>query len=212
MGWDFGFWCQLSTVHCQLHSCSFLGFMLSCLSDMLELLGIFALLSWLLILLCQFLSHFDFFPSILVATLLVPALTFFFYSRLREKFLFHSITLSRTPLPPEMFYWNLYRQKLLNTGVQATSFSILSGILAFHCPVFSPDLLKSSIGILATLVFIPSLSTCIGSFSLYIKAAQWFECPHSQSLSLLRKSMYWISDNPDFLPAPSHEKNKKSFH
>src|SRR5258708_25806615 len=74
---------------------------------MVEVLGIFGFLSWLILVSYEWLSSLQVFPAIVAGTVLVPIFALRDYRRIQRGFCFQGLSGRRAPVPPERFYWEI---------------------------------------------------------------------------------------------------------
>lgn len=175
---------------------------------MFEILFIFGVFGWLLGAACEFLSSLDAFPTILTAFILVPLLACADYLEMLNRLELGGLRQRRDPVPPERFYWTLHRSRLLHTLYWLGPLAILMWAAAIRYPAaFSadvPSLVGWFSGLLAVLATARLTSTC----AVYVHASRWFDKMAPWAVGLCRRTLYRLSDNPDFL-APDNPKRQE---
>jgi hypothetical protein len=177
---------------------------------MVEVLVIFGLVGWLFLTFLESLSRLPFFPAIVIAAVLCPVLSSRDYANLSQVWKLRGISSKREPIPPERFYWVAHKPRLQRV---ICLFGILAAfawgnvvVLPASCDV-NP---ASIVGWLNALVGIVTLSRVISAATLFFKASQWFDAMSPRFVGLLRRAMYKLSDNYEYLvpkrPDPEKEK------
>ena len=176
---------------------------------MFEILFIFGAFGWLLGAACEYLSGLPAFPTILTGFLLIPLLSCADYLETLNKLELAGLHQRRDPVPPERFYWTLHRARLLRVIAWMTPIALVSWTAAIWWPAaFSPDT-ASLIGWVAGLVAVVSSTRLTSHCAAYIRASRWFDKMAPWAVGVCRRTLYRISDNPDFLAPDNPERRKK---
>ncbi|MBV8141078.1 MAG: hypothetical protein JO279_07650 [Verrucomicrobia bacterium] len=176
---------------------------------MVEVLVIFGLVGWLFLTFLESLSRLPFFPAIAIATVICPVLSRRDYLNLSRAWRLRGISSKRDPIPPERFYWLGQKPRLR----RVICFSGILTSLAWGNVVILPascDVNPASIaGWLNALVGILTLSRVMSAATLFFTASQWFDSMSPRFVGLLRRAMYKLSDNYEYLgtkrPDPEKE-------
>jgi hypothetical protein len=183
---------------------------------MLELLFLVAMVSWAVISLLQYLSGLPAAPTLLAAAILVPPLAWW-----RARHLARAGWLNPPrrrggprPLPPERFYWPATRRWLgRRTAVAALAAAVMWPVaLVWPAP---PPLWQ--VGALAAWAVaasaIATLAESVAGLWLYVKTSQRFNRQTPGVVGWLRRALYRISDNHEFLgeePLPLEKRARES--
>jgi hypothetical protein len=166
---------------------------------MVEVLGIFGFLGWLVLVSYEWLSSLQIFPAIVTGTVLVPICALRDYRWLQRRYHLHGLSGRRSPVPPERFYWEINRGRIqramLWSGIVSIAGWSNAGWLPASCSLDSESIvgwINSGLGILAA-------SRFFSASILFIKAAQWFDAMRPNVIGLIRMLMYKLSDNYEFL-------------
>jgi hypothetical protein len=181
---------------------------------MFELLFLVALASWAVISVLQYLAALPAAPTLMAATILVPALAF-----LREKWMAKSGKIEfvrrerRRPLPPETFYWPATRRWLGRRTIVAAVIAAASWPFAIAWPArVSPDSASAGGWISATIA-IAALAEAAAGLWLYVKTSQRFNRQTPGLVGWLRRGLYRLSDNHEFLaeePLPREKRAREA--
>jgi len=178
---------------------------------MLELLFVVALLSWVAILCLQFLAALPAGPAILSSLVLVPVLSVLRARGVINSNDLHFIDRRRRPVPPERFFWPATRRKLGRRALGALLLALVSWWLALA----RPDRLAADWASLPGWLASACGAVCLVEFLacgwIYLRASQRFDPQAPSLVGWLRRGLYWLSDNHEFLgeePLP-REKRKR---
>ena len=176
---------------------------------MFEILFIFGAFGWLLGAACEYLSGLAAFPTILVGFLLIPVLASADYLEVLNKLELAGLHQRREPVPPERFYWTLHRHGLLRTIGWIGVLGVASWFTAIRWPAsFVPDM-ASLVGWVAGLLAVVSTARFTSHCAVYIRASRWFDKMAPWAIGACRRTLYRLSDNPDFLAPDDAERRKK---
>ena len=166
---------------------------------MVEVLGIFGFLSWLILVSYEWLSSQQVFPAIVTGTVLVPICALRDYRRLQHRFYLQGISGRRSPVPPERFYWEINRARLQSAMLWSSSVAIAGWSNASWLPASLSLDSDSIVGWMNAGLGIVAASRFLSATILFIKAAQWFDAMRPNVIGLFRMLMYKLSDNYEFL-------------
>src|SRR5258708_26885344 len=111
---------------------------------MVEVLGIFGFLSWLILVSYEWLSSLQVFPAIVSATVLVPIFALRDYRRMQRWFCLQGLSGRRAPGPPERFYWEINRGRIQRANLWSRTVAIAGwsnpGLLPPSCALDSDSL------------------------------------------------------------------------
>ena len=176
---------------------------------MVEVLVIFGLLGWLFLTFLEWLSTLPVFPAIVTAAVLCPILSALDYLRLTRSWKLRGIYSNRDPIPPERFYWVVQRIRLQRSIILFTVPCALAWCNAALLPASLDVNLASIVGWLNSLVGIFTLSRVVSATALFFKASQWFDAMSPTLVGLLRRAMYKLSDNYEYLGQKKRDPEKE---
>jgi hypothetical protein len=181
---------------------------------MLELLFLIAIISWGVISVGQYLAALPAAPTLLAATLLVPVLAL---ARGRQIARRHNILLGRgrrrMPLPPERFYWPATRRWLGRRTILAAGIAAAAWPAALVWPARNVPDAASLAGWTAAVVAITALAEAAAGLWLYVKTSQRFNRQTPGLVGWLRRGLYRLSDNHEFLgeePMPREKRAREA--
>ncbi len=175
---------------------------------MVEILFVLGLVGLLIVYTFEFLASLAAAGTLLAAAILVPLLGAWDY--LHALHVLHlegahaRLTAShrrrrRAPVPPERFLWLLNARRLRRQLLWLTPIAVVAWTLALRCPAalaLEPeDLAGWGFGAIAILATARLGARAI----LYWRASQWFDQMRPSVVGLYRRTMYRLSENPEFL-------------
>ena len=176
---------------------------------MFEILFIFGAFGWLLGAACEYLSGLAAFPTILTAFLLIPLLTCADYLEMLNKLELAGLHQRREPVPPERFYWRLHKERLLRNLLWTAPLSVAAWAAAIWWPAaFGRDFI-SICGWIFGAVAVLSTTRLTSLCAVYIHASRWFDKMAPWAVGVCRRTLYRLSDNPDFLAPENPERKAK---
>jgi len=180
---------------------------------MLELLFIVALIAWVVISTLQYLAGLPAAPTLLAAAILLPLLASWRSRVLARQGGIHFVRSRRRPLPPERFYWPGTRRTLGRRVIMSALLALLAWPLALWQPARWSFDHESVTGWLAGTIGIVALSEACAAIWLYVRASQRFDHLAPVAVGWLRRGLYRISDNHEFLgeePLPRQKRARES--
>ncbi len=178
---------------------------------MVELLIILAMFGWLVVATVEFLSSLAAFPTIVTATLVVPPAALALYRRLAVRNRLEFLRDRRGFLPPERFYWPGQARVLRWQLGGAFTGTVVAWPVALLEPArWAAD---SWVGWLAGAAAIVSTTLLMSLLALYLRASQRFDKFTPAPIGWARRTMFWLSDNHEFLdeePELPRKKTKES--
>ena len=176
---------------------------------MVEVLVIFGFLSWLFLAFLQWLSCLPAFPALVAGAVLSPLLSIRDYRNLVRTWRLHGLLTKRDPIPPERFYWGPQKRRLRRMILVCGLLSLLA-----WCNVM---ILSTSVEISLSFIFawanavlgILTLTRAMSAATLYYKASQWFDALSPSFVGLLRRAMYKLSDNYEYLRPTKRDPEKE---
>ena len=177
---------------------------------MLEILFIFGLLGWLVGAFWEYLSALAAFPTILTAFAAVPLVAWADYLSTVHRFDLEGLDEERVPVPPERFYWTLHKSHLLRTLRWSGPLTVFAWAAAVEWPADLSYDFRSLAGWSAGALAIFATSRFVAHGVVYLRASHWFDKMTPWAVGLCRRTMYRLSDNPDFLdPANPKRRDKE---
>ena len=176
---------------------------------MFEILFIFGAFGWLLGAACEYLSGLAAFPTILTGFILVPLLSCADYLETLNKLELAGLHQRRDPVPPERFYWTLHRSRLLRHIGWMAPAAALSWTAAIWWPADFSLAAASVTGWIAGLIAVASTTRFTSHCAAYIHASRWFDKMAPWAVGFCRRTLYRLSDNPDFLAPENPERREK---
>ena len=177
--------------------------------DMVEVLVIFGLLGWVFLTFLEWLSTLPVFPAVVLAAVLCPILGTRDYLRRTRTWKLRGIYSNRDPIPPERFYWIVQQVRLRRSIILFTIPCALAWCNAALLPASLEVSLASIMGWLNSLVGILTLSRVVSTTALFFKASQWFDAMSPTLVGLLRRAMYKLSDNYEYLGQKKRDPEKE---
>jgi hypothetical protein len=166
---------------------------------MVEVLGIFGFLGWLILVFYEWISSLTIFPAVVAGTIFVPICTLRDYRRLLRRFHLQGMSHRRPPVPPERFYWEITRRRLQCAMLWSGTVAVAGWANADFLPTAWSLETNSLVGWLNVGLGILATSRFLSAALLFVKAAQWFDAMRPNVIGLIRILMYKISDNYEFL-------------
>lgn len=181
---------------------------------MLELLFLVALVSWAVISVLQYLAALPAAPTLLAAAVIMPVLAFLRARTVaRQRGIDFARRKQRAPLPPERFYWPATRRWLGRRTLLAAVLAAVAWPVALGWPA-RPRLDADSIaGWVAAAVAIAALAEAAAGLWLYVKTSQRFNRQTPGLIGWLRRGLYRLSDNHEFLaeePLPREKRKREA--
>lgn len=182
---------------------------------MLELLFLVAMVSWAVISLLQFLAGLPAAPTLLAAAIIMPPLAFWRTRRLARTGWLNPPRRHHTPrpLPPERFYWPATRgwlgRRTVSAALAAAALWPLAIMwpapLAWHAGAFAAWTVAAAA--------VAALAEAAAGLWLYVKTSQRFNRQTPGVIGWLRRGLYRLSDNHEFLgeePLPREKRARES--
>jgi hypothetical protein len=181
---------------------------------MLELLFLVALISWAVVSLLQYLAALPAAPTLLAAAVIMPVLGLV---RARTIAGQRRIDFARrklkAPLPPERFYWPATRRWLGRRTLLAAILAAATWPVALIWPAQARLDLHSVVGWVAAALAIAALAEAAAGLWLYVKTSQRFNRQTPGLIGWLRRGLYRLSDNHEFLaeePLPREKRKREA--
>jgi len=166
---------------------------------MVEVLAIFGLLGWFFFTLLEWLRTLSVFPAVIIALVVCPIVTVQDYSSLIRNWRLSGMSANRDPIPPERFYWSAQLPRLRRRIFFFGLCSVLAWGNAAILPASMNATVSSVVGWLNAAVGIMASSRATSTTILFFKASQWFDAMRPNVVGILRRAMYRLSDNYEYL-------------
>lgn len=176
---------------------------------MVEVLAIFGFLAWLFKVFYEWLSSLPVFPAIAIAGVLVPIFVIWDYQYLSRAWNLRGIFAKRDPIPPERFYWSAQEPKLRAMVMWLSVAAVAAWWNAATLPAGGLLDVESVVGWMNALVGILAASRVISLVALFFQASQWFDSMTPNLVGLLRRAMYKLSDNYEYLGQKRRDHEKE---
>lgn len=166
---------------------------------MVEVLAIFGVLGWLLVIVTEWLSGLPFFPAILMGAIAIPLMAMHEYGVLGRRWRLRSWLLRPFPIPPERFHWMIERRRVRRAicwnavAFAASWWNVVNLSAELTIDPFS------MLGWANALTGTYTGARLLSSVVLFVRASQWFDAMSPNVVGLLRRTMYRLSDNYEYL-------------
>lgn len=180
---------------------------------MVELLIFLALLGWGIVSTVEFLASLAAFPTLIAAAIAVPVLAALGYEHLLARHRLEFLRTKRKFLPPERFYWPTQARGLRRWMVGFVLLALIAWPAAIYFPAMLSANPESLLGWIAGLCAITGSGLAFSYGWLFFRGSQRFDRLTPAVIGALRRFMFRISDNPEFLdeePETAKQVNKKS--
>lgn len=166
---------------------------------MVELLIFLALFGWAVVSVVLWLAELPAFPTLLARAVFIPPIAAVSYHRLLRRNGLDFLRTKRGFLPPERFYWPERAAGLRRSGLWLVAVAAGSWPVAIGCPArLSADAI-SILGWVSGWMGIVAGALACARLWLYVKGSQRFDRFTPGFIGAIRRFMYWISDNHEFL-------------
>lgn len=180
---------------------------------MLELLFLVALVAWAVISAFEFLAALPSGPALVPALIALPVLAAVRARMIVQARQLDFINRRRRPVPPERFFWPTTRRQLLKRAAAASAVAFLMWTLVLLRPQrLEPDA-ASSAAWLAALVGTLAAAEFMAAMAVHLRASQRLDPLGPGLVGLLRRGLYRLSDNHEFLgeePLPREKRQRES--
>ncbi len=177
---------------------------------MLEILFIFGLLGLLVGEAWEYLCSLAAFPTILTAFVAVPLVACADYLSTVHRLELAGLNQPRAPVAPERFYWLLHKPQLRRSLGWSGSLAVGFWAAAIEWPAELTCEASSLVGWMTGALAIASTARFGAHGVVYVRASHWFDKMTPWAVGLCRRTMYRLSDNPDFLdPADLGRREKE---
>ena len=176
---------------------------------MLEILFIFGVIGWLAGFAWEFLSSLGAFPTILTAAAAVPMVAYADYLSIVERLELAGMAQNRVPVPPERFYWSLQRNRLRWLLFWNGLLAVAGWWVAIAYPAELSGECTSVVGWVAGGLAIFATARIVANGTVYVRASHWFDQMAPWAVGICRRTMYRLSQNPDFLDSVDVKRREK---
>ncbi len=176
---------------------------------MFELLFLVGLFGLMLGAIWEYVTALPAFPTILVASAAIPLLAWADYLQLVQRLELGGMSRRRAPVPPERFYWTLGRSQLSAMLIYSSLLGVAAWVVAIKFPAAIAPTKSAIVGWTAGAIAIVASARFWSSLIAYVRASQWFDKMTPWAVGFCRRSLYRLSDNPDFLAPERPERQEK---
>ena len=174
--------------------------------ELLFLCGVFGLMLGAI---WEYVTALPAFPTILVASAAIPLLAWADYLRLVQRLELSGMARRRAPVPPERFYWTLGRSQLRMMLIYSSVLAVAAWVFAIKFPAAFEPTKTAVVGWTAGAVAMVASARFWSSVIAYVRASQWFDKMTPWAVGFCRRSLYRISENPDFLAPDNPGRREK---
>ncbi|MBE2178852.1 MAG: hypothetical protein IAE97_00065 [Chthoniobacterales bacterium] len=180
---------------------------------MLELLFVIGFLAWLVISALQYLAQLPASGTLSAAAIMIPLIACVRMRILARAGGLDFVRGTRAPVPPERFYWPLVRHRL---GWRTALSAAVAGAvwpMAFTHPARMDAAGGSLGGWLAGATAIVTTAEAVAGAWLYVRASQRFNRLKPGFIGWMRRGLYRLSDNHEFLseePLPRQKREREA--
>ena len=176
---------------------------------MVEVLAIFGFLAWLFEISYEWLRSLPAFPAFASAAVLIPIFVICDYHYLSRAWNLRGMFANREPIPPERFYWSAQAPKLRLMVMWLSAAAVAAWWNAATLPASGHLNFVSVAGWMNALVGILAAARVVSLIALFFQASQWFDSMTPNLVGLLRRAMYKLSDNYEFLGQKRRDREKE---
>ena len=181
---------------------------------MFEILFLCGLVAVMLGAIWEYVTALAAFPTLLAGFAIIPLLAWADYLRLLQWLELGGLERRRAPVPPERFYWLLGKNRLRHVLAWTGPLSLAAWAAAIWYPADWALSGSALVGWLAGAFAILATSRFCAAATIYVRASQWFDKMAPWAVGFCRRSLYKLSDNPDFLDPgnPAGREKEKSIY
>jgi len=176
---------------------------------MVVVVAIFGVIGWLLLALLEWLQSLGVFPAIVMGFVVCPILGLRDYHFITRTWRLSGMAANREPIPPERFYWSIQLPHLRRRIYFFAFCSVLAWFNAVTLPASLSVTVPSLIGWMNAAVGILSVSRAASASILFFNASQWFDAMRPNVVGMLRRAMYRLSDNYEYLGQKRQDPEKE---
>ena len=179
---------------------------------MFELLFFIALVAWLFFSTFEFVLSLPCAPTLIAAFVLVPLLAIARYAALVRAHHLERVRPGSQPVPPERFFWPLARRRIGWRFIASFTSALALWPVAVLWPAGRELSVSSVAGWITGVLAILALGETLACGWLYIRASHWFDRHAPSLVGWMRRMLYRISDNHEFLgeePFPRERRHRE---
>ncbi len=177
---------------------------------MFEILFIFGAIAWVVLTAIEWLSTLAAFPTIVAGVVVVPILAIWSYGRILRVMGLDFLKGSRGFLPPERFYWPGQARGLARRTAGLGGVALFGWTAAIWCPASLLLDWTSVVGWLAGGTAIVCSGLAMSRLVIFFRGSQRFAALTPNVMGALRRGMFWLSDNYEFLGEEPEIPRKKT--
>jgi hypothetical protein len=182
---------------------------------MFEILFIVGAIAWVVLTAFQWLATLAAFPTILAGMVLVPVLAVWSYGRTLRQLRVEFLRSRRGFLPPERFYWPEQARSLARVAAGLLAGAVVAWAVAIWWPASLVATGTSAVGWVAGLAAIGCSGLAMARWVVFFRGSQRFDALTPNIVGALRRGMFWLSDNYEFLgeePEVPRKKKRESIY
>ncbi len=176
---------------------------------MFELLFIFGAVAWLVLTAFEWLSALEAFPTIVAGLVGVPILAVWTYGRLLARLKLDGLWSRRILLPPERFYWPGQARSLRRKAAAMLVGAAVAWSVAISFPAAIHWTLASVVGWVGGALALGLSAGGTARLAIFVRGSQRFDPLTPLAVGALRRWMFWISDNYEFLGEEPEVRRKR---
>ncbi len=177
---------------------------------MFEILFIFGAIAWVVLTAIEWLATLAAFPTIVAGVVIVPVLAVWSYGRGLRELRLEFLKTRRGFLPPERFYWPEQSRGLAHRSGWLVAASLVTWAVAIWQPASLAVTVTSVIGWVAGLAAIICSGVATAWVVIFFRGSQRFDALTPNVMGALRRGMFWLSDNHEFLGEEPEVPRKKT--
>ncbi len=176
---------------------------------MLEILFLFGALGWLLGMTWEYVCSLAAFYTVATAFFSIPLIACADYLEMSNMLDLGDMKPGVAPIPPQRFYWSLHQDRLRRRLLWTAPLAVVGWAAALQWPAEWAWTWASVVGWLAGAAAIVATARFLACAVIYVHASHWFDRMAPWAVGLGRRTMYRLSENPDFLGPENPRKKEK---
>lgn len=176
---------------------------------MFEILFIFGAIAWLVLTAIEWLSTLEAFPTIVVGIVGVPLLSVWAYGQLLAGLQLEVLQKHRKFLPPERFYWPGQARGLWRMALAMLVGGVVAWSVAIWWPASASWGVGSIVGWVSGAAAVALSAGGMARLAIFLRGSQRFDPLTPIAVGALRRWMFRISDNYEFLGEEPEVRRKR---
>ncbi len=177
---------------------------------MFEILFIFGAIAWVVLTAVEWLATLAAFPTIVAGVVVAPVVAACSYARVLRGLRLEFLRSRRCFLPPERFYWPEQSRDLLRGAVGFSAGAVVAWVVAIGWPASLAATGTSAVGWIAGIAAIACSGLSMARWVIFFRGSQRFDALTPNVVGALRRGMFWLSDNHEFLGEEPEVPRKKT--